>query len=67
MKGHNIVQYSSRINCAGHPYFPCTYQSPVKVENIFSKARNNSSVNIENMVDVLNFGITSKEVNADIG
>jgi hypothetical protein len=38
------------------------------VEYVVSKAINDSSsVNITNMVEVLNFGVISKKVNADIG
>jgi hypothetical protein len=62
------VQHSSRISNAGYPNLSCPYQCSVKVEYIVSNARNNSSsVNITNMVKVLNFGVVSKKVNGDIG
>jgi hypothetical protein len=51
-----IVQHSGRFNSAGYSNFSCPYQSPVGVEQIFSKFRNNSLVNITNMVNVLNVG-----------
>jgi hypothetical protein len=63
----SIAQQSCRINGAGYPYFSCPHKSPVKVEHIVSKARNNSSsVNIKN-IKVLNFGVMCKKINADIG
>jgi hypothetical protein len=63
-----VVQHSSTISSAEYPNFSCPYQSPVKVEHIVSKARNNSSlVNITNMVKVLNFRVMYKKCNADIG
>jgi hypothetical protein len=56
------MQYSSVINNAGYPNFPYPYQSPVKVEHIVWKARNHSSINIINMVKVLNVGVISKKL-----
>ena len=51
-----IVQHSSRITSEGYSNFSCPYRSPVKVEQIVSKPRNNSSVNITNLVHIVNFG-----------
>jgi hypothetical protein len=49
------VKDSSRTNGAGHPKISYPYQSTVKREYILSKARKNfSSVNIKNMMNVLN-------------
>jgi hypothetical protein len=52
-----LVQHSSGMNTAGYCNFSCPYHSPVKVEQIVSKPRNNSSVNITNMVNMINFGV----------
>jgi hypothetical protein len=50
------------------PTIPAHYQSPVRLEHIVSKPINNfSSVNIINMVKVLNSGVTLNIFNADIG
>jgi hypothetical protein len=46
---------------------PLAHTSPVRIEHITSKPTNNSSVNITNMVKVLNFGVISTKLNADIG
>jgi hypothetical protein len=61
-----VVQHSSRINSAGYPNSSCPYQSPVRIEHIVSKPRNNSSVNFTKMVQVLKFAVTLNKFNADI-
>jgi hypothetical protein len=59
------VQHPSRINSAGYPNFSCPYQSPIKLELIVSKTRDNHlSVDITNMVKLLNFGAMYKKFNA---
>jgi hypothetical protein len=59
------VQHPSRINIAGYPSF-CPYQSPTK-SDILSQEHNSSSVDITNMVKVLNFGAMYKKLNVDTG
>jgi hypothetical protein len=52
---------------AGYPNSSCPYQSPVRVERIVSKPRNNKSVNIQNMVQVLHRRVMFNKFNAVIG
>jgi hypothetical protein len=60
-----IAQHCNKINSAGYPNFSCPYQSPVRVEHIVSKPRNNPSVNITNMAHLQNFGVTLNKFNVD--
>jgi hypothetical protein len=57
----------TNIYSAGCTNSSCPYQSPVKLEHIVSKPRNNSSVNITNMVQVLDCGVMFNTFNAKIG
>jgi hypothetical protein len=56
-------QHSSRINRSGYPSFSYPYQSHVTVEHTVSKSINNSSVNITNMVYILNVGVLLNKFN----
>jgi hypothetical protein len=50
------------------PTFPAHKKaSTIRIPYIASEARNNSPMNIRNMVKVLNFGVMSKKVNAETG
>jgi hypothetical protein len=61
-----IAKHSSRISSAEYPNFSCPYHSPVKAEHIVKTSRINYSVNITNVVHVLNFGVMMNKFNANM-
>jgi hypothetical protein len=61
-----IMQHSNRISSAGYSNISCPYQSPVGIEQIVAKPRNNYSVNITNMMHMLNFGVMLDKLYAGI-